>query len=312
MSLATAPTYLRGDWNKMPSDMSTEQTRPLRGETPSKRPLMAGLLSLTVALTTLLGFPSTANAESADVQKDPGLSCVEAASDAAAQQQLSGGYDFACAGNAVVVEPLSPQAAALAEGTSESARELALSTMANVADCNMPDPSYWRAIISELEEQWENCIVFGRRQYEGGPILWIDSIRHSGTFFPGWAWHQYKFRIAPYVHAPTGLSYDAALYRNHNIGVPTEVSFHSYSDVVSGYGGDSGVTTEIDNFDQNKEGTFHFRLHKFRVTVPSESFDVELADAYDHVGHRFLCLEDEDEPWLSQCRWPDGEEAPVF
>lgn len=262
-------------------------------------------LVLTGLIVGLFPQAAVAASSAGTVDGDSSVSCLTAA-DTKASEIGAGAYDFACLGDEVSVVPIEGSAAATL-----SAPSGARAAQANVADCNMPDPSYWRSIISELEEAWENCIIFGRKSNPNGPPDWVDSIRHDGHLYPGWMYHNYKFRITPFVHATTGLSYTASLFKNNGIFPPSEIDFHPFTDTVSGYGSWGTASGSVANWDWNKEGTFHFRLHTFRITVPSEGFDVTMSSVFDHIGHRFSCETNESFPEYSQCRFPGGSEAPV-
>lgn len=170
---------------------------------------------------------------------------------------------------------------------------------------------YWREIVSELQEKFQFCVYWGRKD-QNGNVLWQDSDNVSGSYYPYWTTHLVQVHQVGDVHNSSSsdaeLTWRISLWRNEGLYPPNEVGF---TEITSwprdGYF--SQRNWDLANGTNTYTGVYHVRMGKFHVEVPSEGF---VADTnVEFVGHRFLCNVD-DEPVFSQCRWPDGQEAGIF
>ena len=233
--------------------------------------------------------------------------CYAAASSAAAAASITDGYDFTCTPSGATVEPISAEGqAVIAERTASRAGDGAHT----LSDPPAGDTCYigliWQEIVSELESRYEFCVFWGR-DAPGTVNDWVDTVNVSGNIYPGYASHYLRVRMVGATHAWTTFDYDISLWRNYGILPPAEVGFTHRT--LTGFNGlFSDSSWYVDNLTSQTSGTYHIRLRKFEIEVPSESFAVAASNEY--AGFRFLCTED-DAPYF-QCKWPGGAEAPVL
>lgn len=230
--------------------------------------------------------------------------CLDAVDAQASEQSLDSGYDWVCAPDGAVVAALSAPAAAKADADAAAGRGSEPSEMSVMGDTCTLTTNY-STIVSELEEVYEFCVWWGRKN-TAGQILWADYTNISGSIFPQWSEHFIEQRAVGQVHSNAEVNWTTSLFKNEGILPPHEIAFQDkYSYVYD------GLYADYDFWLINPspgQGIYHIRMHRFHIEVPTESFVADVPDAF--LGKRFLCNLGDDEYY--QCKYPDGEEAPIF
>jgi len=271
---------------------------------------VAAAAALGLGLSVVLPQAASAAPSSAvSIDSDAGYleECMAQAADAAAAANLTeDGYNFACAPDltnddldiAVQVEPapiLTKEAEAAIEAASATR-----STQRNPSTGACGIAHYNRQILNELQESGDFCVIYGS---ERPGFTWWDTTLIYVNVYPGWTGHFVSVLVDNLYGVNGEISWDTSLFRGQWGQVPTELDFSQGSMFMPN---SQSFNTTVRNTSSRATGTFHVRVHRLHVEVPQYEFSINVE--HEWIGHRFLCNED-DIPNLSNCRWPDGQEA---
>lgn len=252
-----------------------------------------------MAGSMVLGLSSPSWSVETDTAEQVAGPCVDAARAAASQAGLDGseGLSFGCLNSAVTVE---------AEATGQTT--VAETTSINPNDCLVTDDPYqW--ITSDLEGGVDSCWFWGQIDH---PVNgdWLGRAFSRGVLYPGDTVMDTRLYLWPDTSRPgawqTSFTANVVLKRERR-GLPPAPVNVQQADIGPG-GGTSDYLLLLRTDASVTGGTYSVHYEDITVIDTYHDFDIVLTGP-QVATKRFYCppIDAVD----TQCRWPDGQEAPL-